>query len=405
MNKYVFYNQFIKKIIFFTIFAIAIIFASFAYIIQSDSINNNLKNKNSLFADMIFENLYTTMRKGGDIYEIQALIKKLENRIEHSDINIYKNINDTEQEHVKEVFISKEPAIFQHGGHVDFAKPIIFQKECTACHTSAKPGDIAAVMQVETPYLEIDISLEDILVSILFLFVSSSLIIFVIWFFYFRKVFISPLEKMVQQMLRINNHDDLDDLIDIDTKIKELKDIEIVFNKQALQLQNSFKKIEHLSNTDALTKLFNRRKFIEDVEDLMSVCRRYNQTFTIISIDLNKFKPINDTYGHNIGDLVLKEFSNTIKKSIRTSDKFYRVGGDEFILLLTNTKVIDSGVVIKNLKNELSKIHININGHEINVSASFGTCEFTEQIESIEQLLVIADKEMYKDKLNIKQGF
>ena len=405
MNNLIHYNKFMKRIIFFTVFLIALVFLGFMYFVQTESINNNLKSKNDLFVDLVFENLYTTMKKGGNIHEIETLVKKLETKAEHINISIHRFTDEVEEDTIKEIFSTKETVIYKHNNHVDFAKPIVYKNECMSCHTSSSVGDVAAVMQVEMPYLEIDLSLKDILVSVVFLFISSVFIIFLIWYVYFRKIFIAPLEKIVKQMSNISSHSDLDESIKVETNIKELKDIEDAFNKQAEQLKESFENIKDLSNTDVLTKINNRKKFVEDIEDLMHVCRRYGQVFTIISIDLNDFKPVNDMYGHNIGDLVLKEFTRLVEINIRESDRFYRIGGDEFILLLTNTESKYATIVIENLRKALKKLDLNINGNTLKVSASFGTCEFTDEIDNLEQLLVIADTEMYKDKLNIKQRF
>lgn len=311
-------------------------------------------------------------------------------------IFIHKNINDTKQEHIQSVFTSKEATFFEQNNNLNFAKPIIYQNECIKCHIGSKAGDIAAVIQIETPFLEINVSLKDVLISILFLFISSSIIIFYIWYVYLKKRLIIPLNDLVSQIKNINTHNDYKE-INIDTNVSELKEIGISFNNQLSLLKKSYKEIEELTNIDKLTNIYNRRKFDEDIMILINQGQRYNEKFTLVSIDLNKFKPINDIYGHNIGDLVLKEFSETIKNSIRETDFIYRIGGDEFILLLPKTEEMDAFILVNHLKEKISKICILVNENEIRVAASFGIQEYIHNI-SISGMLELADKKMYKDK-------
>lgn len=291
MSKIIKYDSFIKRVVFLTVLLMSLVFIFFTFFIQLESFEKNLEKENSIFADMVFENLYTTMKNGGNVNDIESLVKQLENRANHSEIFIHKNINDTRQEHIKNVFFNKESIFFEHNGHLDFAKPIIFQNECTQCHTNSKVGDIAAVIQIETPFLEINVSLKDVLISILFLFISSSIIIFYIWYVYLKKRLIIPLNDLVSQIKNINTHNDYKE-INIDTNVSELKEIGISFNNQLSLLKKSYKEIEELTNIDKLTNIYNRRKFDEDIMILINQGQRYNEKFTLVSIDLNKFKPM-----------------------------------------------------------------------------------------------------------------
>lgn len=397
MSKIIKYDSFIKRVVFLTVLLMSLVFILFTFFIQLESFEKNLEKENSIFADMVFENLYTTMKNGGNINDIESLVKQLENKANHSEIFIHKNINDTKQEHIRSVFTSKEATFFEQNNNLNFAKPIIYQNECIKCHIGSKAGDIAAVIQIETPFLEINVSLKDVLISILFLFISSSIIIFFIWYVYLKKTFITPLNNLVSQIKNINCHDDYEE-INITTKIQELKEIGISYNNQLSLLKNSYKEIEKLTNIDKLTNIYNRKKFEEDITILINQAQRYDEIFTLILIDLNKFKPINDTYGHNIGDLVLKKFSKTIKSNTRETDLFYRIGGDEFILLLPKTNENDSLIVMKHLKDKIADIHILVDKDEIKISASFGIQEYIHDT-SIVGILELADKKMYENKM------
>ena len=101
------------------------------------------------------------------------------------------------------------------------------------------------------------------------------------------------------------------------------------------QIKN-YETLERLSNTDELTSLFNRRAFSEKVNKRLAIQNRTKQTCALLFIDLDNFKQINDTYGHAIGDAVLKELSKLLQKNTRTADFCSRLGGDEFAVWLEN---------------------------------------------------------------------
>ena len=107
-----------------------------------------------------------------------------------------------------------------------------------------------------------------------------------------------------------------------------------ILNKQLIvQLEE----IKRLSITDQLTNIYNRRKFIEVLESEINRFERHNQPFSIIMFDIDHFKLVNDTYGHDVGDYVLKELASIVKSRLRVSDTFSRWGGEEFMILASGT--------------------------------------------------------------------
>jgi len=144
---------------------------------------------------------------------------------------------------------------------------------------------------------------------------------------------------------------------------------------------------------DPLTGLYNRH-YLEDIsKKLLNEAKREKTTLALIFIDLNNFKPINDIYGHEIGDEVLKEVANELKKSFRSYDTIVRYGGDEFIVLLKIPKEkFDLEKILnffdKRIKNKFSKYHI---------SLSYGIAT-TKETFNLEKLIELADERMYQDK-------
>jgi two-component system, cell cycle response regulator len=155
--------------------------------------------------------------------------------------------------------------------------------------------------------------------------------------------------------------------------------------------------LEELSNTDELTQLNNRRKFNSDLENEIELARRYRTSFSIVLLDIDFFKRVNDTHGHLLGDEILVQFSRLMQQEIRVADRCARWGGEEFIILLPNTSI--SGAI--NLADKLQDIFKNHSFPSgIQLTASFGIAEYKHG-EDIKQLLSRLDKALYDAK---KQG-
>lgn len=158
------------------------------------------------------------------------------------------------------------------------------------------------------------------------------------------------------------------------------------------ELEKSRKKLEDLAYYDKLTELYNRNFFEEFVKKQLMLLERENIASEIIVIDIDDFKHINDSYGHHIGDEVLKLVAESIKESIRSSDIAVRYGGDEFLIILTGS---DDGArdVVKRIETKLKEK----NRFDFPISISYGTSKFLTASE-YKSAFVQADSKMYKMK-------
>jgi len=161
------------------------------------------------------------------------------------------------------------------------------------------------------------------------------------------------------------------------------------------QLQD---KLIELSIKDPLTGLYNRRFFVKKFEEEKERCKRFSKTFSIIMLDIDDFKKINDTYGHNVGDEVLVNIANTIMKRIRKTDIAARWGGEEFVILLPETGLKDASFVAEDIRVSIQKIKVS----KINkITASFGIAEYRDG-DNLYKLINRADEQLYKAKKNGK---
>lgn len=397
MKKCISYNKFIRNVILLSMFFIIVFFLLYSNFIQSSSIEKSIKEDTNIMAKLVFQNLYTVMKMGGDKELINETIVKIEKDISHINVDIVRN-NDRNSKTINDAFLTKEAQILKKDKTLEFVTPILFKQECLQCHKTSNVDDVAGVLIIEHSILDIKLSLKDILVLIFILFILIILVFFTTWIYFLRKYFIQPINNLIGQISKHTTYKDLKNEIIIDTNIKEIKLLEKAFNIKNRALYSSSNKLEKASNKDHLTGIYNRRKFNEYSTLIINDAQRYEHTFSLILIDLNKFKPINDTYGHIIGDKVLIYFTQIINKSIRETDYLFRMGGDEFYLLLSNTNHKEAVVIVKKLQDKLKDskfIHRNIT---LEISASFGIAQYKLDGNKIEDLVKIADKRMYKNK-------
>ncbi|QKQ27850.1 GGDEF domain-containing protein [Candidatus Reidiella endopervernicosa] len=154
---------------------------------------------------------------------------------------------------------------------------------------------------------------------------------------------------------------------------------------------------------DALTNLYNRREEQLQIEREITLCRRNGEMFGLIFFDLNRFKQINDQYGHGVGDQALIAVADRLQANIRKSDEVFRLSGDEFLCLTRFTHSLGSceGVAEK-LESSLC-VSVELDQLKLSVSASSGCAIYPADGESIKALIETADQRMYRDK-SIKNG-
>ncbi len=156
--------------------------------------------------------------------------------------------------------------------------------------------------------------------------------------------------------------------------------------------------IRQLALTDPLTGIANRNKFNASLEDAVAHSRRYGSQIGLLLIDLDDFKPVNDSYGHPVGDALLQHVSGLIRSSFREVDTAARIGGDEFAVVLHSLNSVDDARrLAETLLTRLCS-PVEIEGQRITVGASMGGCLFPEHAQDVEGMLRAADKALYEAK-------
>jgi diguanylate cyclase (GGDEF)-like protein len=156
--------------------------------------------------------------------------------------------------------------------------------------------------------------------------------------------------------------------------------------------------LQDLADSDPLTSLWNRRRFEEELERQIGRRRRYGDETALLMIDLNRFKPINDTYGHGVGDELLKAVATALSNRIRSTDSIARLGGDEFVVMLTNVSHAEAMLLSDELQDAIAGVRVSVGDEVITITASVGMTILTGDAADARDAMTRADTAMYDVK-------
>ena len=176
--------------------------------------------------------------------------------------------------------------------------------------------------------------------------------------------------------------------------ISKRKEREAKIEELLKKMDEANKKLEVLANRDSLTGLFNRLKFDDFLQQHIMEHRRYKSYFSLLMCDIDHFKNVNDKFGHQAGDNVLKEFVSLMQEHVRESDLIARWGGEEFVLLLPQTRLAEATKVAQKIRDSVSsKLH---RGSE-NITVSIGVVEVQDD-DTAESIFLHVDEALYRAK-------
>lgn len=159
--------------------------------------------------------------------------------------------------------------------------------------------------------------------------------------------------------------------------------------------------LKQLARTDKMTGLFNRGHFVEMAKREIERSRRYGSPLSLIMFDADKFKDVNDTYGHSVGDMVLVSTSKTVAGMVREADVLGRIGGEEFAILLPETDLDAAEEVAEKIRLAVEEAFVELeDGRQVQFTVSLGVAVFSKDIDDIEDLLKKADTALYLAKAN-----
>ena len=185
----------------------------------------------------------------------------------------------------------------------------------------------------------------------------------------------------------------------LSSSFKEHSETVSTLGRRISALEKELHAAQQASHEDFLTKLYNKRALNEQLKIKEGEYQRYDRTYSVIMFDLDHFKTVNDTYGHDAGDAVLKAFAQILKKQSRTVDIIGRFGGEEFMALLSNTDLKGGLVFARKVIEHVRKTRFVYKGERVNVTVSAGVAE-RKAFSSMKEVLGASDERLYDAKKN-----
>ena len=168
---------------------------------------------------------------------------------------------------------------------------------------------------------------------------------------------------------------------------------------------DSERRLRYIAQHDALTGLSSRTLFADRLEQAIAMARRHRSSFAVLYIDLDEFKPVNDSFGHDAGDALLQKVADRLRLCVREVDTVARMGGDEFAIILVETEMDTDAVLVAKKIIQTFETPFRINGNTCHVSVSIGIAMYPIDAEQAEDLVLRADKAMYRAKLEGKNNY
>ncbi|MCB9096653.1 MAG: diguanylate cyclase [Arcobacter sp.] len=277
-----------------------------------------------------------------------------------------------------------------------------------------KNGDNSEYISIFADYDSILAPYELQVFNLLIIFTLTALIMVPI-IIYFSGIIIKPIYELVKESLKIKRRR-YESIKKVESSILEVSYLSSAFEDMSESIhryQNSLEEqvkertkelieknqeLLKLSITDKLTEIYNRAKLDKTLQEEFNRSKRYKTEFSVILIDIDFFKKVNDTFGHQIGDDVLKESAQVLKDSIRLTDVLGRWGGEEFLIISPQTNLEGAVKIAEHINNAIKLYKFKTYPNK--VTMSIGVASYFEDMSKIEEIVLNADKSLYKAKEN-----
>ncbi len=207
-------------------------------------------------------------------------------------------------------------------------------------------------------------------------------------------------EMIASQIIQAGAYDYLPKEVVSDESLCQSISIVLEKSRTKKEIKAAQKKMAEMSIKDGLTGLYNRRYFMESIEKEVARAFRHKLNFRLCMIDVDYFKDINDTYGHQTGDMVLSEFGKLLRQYFRKNDTICRYGGDEFAVIMPHISAHESMLAAERFREEVASHIFKYDSIQFSITVSIGISFYTnDKNQSSTELVELADKALYKAKI------
>lgn len=365
-------------------------------------------------SQLVFDHLYSVMRKGWSRDEIDEILDRINRHEVSATVFAWRGpvVASEYGEHAPSAAIRQSDpmiqAVLDDGADrleqspdgVRYLYPVIAEEECLPCHTEARVGDVNGIIDVRFPTEQLRVPLAVTLRSATWIYAAGAGVLFVLLFVMLRWLITRPIVELSDTMTHIVARDDLGRrLLPRRLWPREVRLLASDFNVLMGKLEDSREELLQQSVRDPLTGAYNRRRFDTVLRGEVERARRYGRPLSVILVDLDRFKPINDRHGHAAGDAVLRAVAETLAERLRTTDVVARIGGDEFAVAAPETDAAQAKGLAAELSACVAERVVTFGGHALRVGASCGAATLDPASdEGAAELLARADTEMYRIK-------
>ncbi|MFZ5523968.1 MAG: EAL domain-containing protein [Pseudomonadota bacterium] len=362
---------------------------------------------------LIFQTLYSGMRKGLTKREIAETIHDLNKSFPELKINVYRGEIVARQFGAmadEQAAIEQDPAllhamtsghdtlILQENDTSRYLYPVLAKQECLECHTRSHLGAVHGVIEISYPVKYLKTSFGTVIDTVVAYTLAAMGAVFIILYFLMRHLVALPLSNLANVMRDMTRDMNFSHRVSGSAWYLELKQLTDYFNHLLATIRDYSARLEELSIRDPLTGLYNRRKFHEFLHNEIIRASRHERGFSVIMVDLDDFKYINDTFGHPTGDMALKEIAVMLAAELRSVDVLARLGGDEFAVILPETEVAMGLQVANKLHQALAGKEFQLPVGKKRITASFSMVSFPKDGRSEDQIYAAMDAVLYKAK-------
>lgn len=364
-------------------------------------------------SQLVFQSLYSAMRKGWSKQDINEAIERLNRQFPDLKIRVFRGevvarqfgdmpheaaLAATDAPLRQALDDGQEALLFPNADEIRYLYPLHATEECLGCHSQSHVGAVHGVIDIGYPVKNLKVSFSSVLNSMLVYTLAIIGFVFLVLYFKLRYLFVLPIAKLVSVMREISVDMDLTRRVKYDIPLLELQSLAEYFNGLLKTVHEYNVRLEELSTHDPLTDLYNRRKFEDFLHYEIIRSARHQRSFSMIMVDLDNFKYINDTFGHPVGDLVLKELSMLLAGCLRKGDVLARLGGDEFAILLPETELAKGLQVANKLLQSLQDKEFELPVGKVRCTASFSLVSYPEDGLTEGEIYSAMDVVLYKAK-------